>query len=713
MKRLFPSCANASWQITFFKLKRIPYLYFVAFVFCLGNPLTLGLTLLAVGDSQGSWPAYSHPRLLLAALVALVWCCSQALLLRWSAHKGGKSSAIDSQLFRANLPQGIALFLGLAIGFAPAPINGILLMILGMTGLLLWFPFLLTGCTCFLVTNAAAKNIGGWRYLGKTILRTPAFAIYPIILILVVMICRNRPELVIGLMGKTMTCDISLDQQVCFSRLAHELENPSMCSNINDHYGKHKCWDKLIATPKSPLTCQRFKDVKFPLDRINNQDLKTCFDLFPSSAELRDFCDSTWKNPELKLLLNSPCVDQDHINIRFGPKMRTILMQLLTDGAQEIFDSYKSYLEIMKLKPNLNTQDIDGNTVLHLVLTKYAKYDEALQFLSSGANPKILNNEQQSALILWAQAQPNFMPPHFMTMKLLKAFTEKGGDINAQDIHGDTFMHKFFQAQLKPNTILTSKHIEDIRRIVQMGFNPDIKNKVGESSRDLAQKSGNGSVFDDGRLAKTAPPESVFDKLLGKIPTNLQTPIAFPVRQGRGPSPKVGSLVAIGFSITQSGIWIDSSRLNDLWIVSLAKSSTLHPFIKAQLLSMKVGSAKLIALPPSEFKSIDNKSAAVVFSISLMQMIDGDKFSSGSDLLGDVTANVLALNNTNALSAAKRLNQSENTALTRRYLLRLHDLTKSKKPDSPALVEAEKEKSIDFGKEARAEYSKFSTPLQD
>jgi ankyrin repeat protein len=145
------------------------------------------------------------------------------------------------------------------------------------------------------------------------------------------------------------------------------------------------------------------------------------------------------------LLLHSANVNSAD-NVRWFTPLHLIALQP-RPGVQEDAECRARIAELMaggtssRYEPDLNYQDSEGNCPLHYAvqLVTPDAYDLVKVFLETGADPKVLNNRQQSALHLICHN--NGLREFDFYPELLNMVLRHGGDPNQQSAAGCTALH--------------------------------------------------------------------------------------------------------------------------------------------------------------------------------------------------------------------------------------------------------------------------------
>jgi ankyrin repeat protein len=133
-------------------------------------------------------------------------------------------------------------------------------------------------------------------------------------------------------------------------------------------------------------------------------------------------------------------------------------------------------------KLDLNMKDKKGNTILHHAMLE-AHFDITTRILNiSTISVSVTNNNGETPLHLLCQAPT---PPWYAT--LVGECIKKRGDVNAQDMNGDTPLHKVFT-----NTAMRRLLIE---QLVKHGASMRLCNKDGDNAIHLAKRLGHSDVM--------------------------------------------------------------------------------------------------------------------------------------------------------------------------------------------------------------------------
>lgn len=156
---------------------------------------------------------------------------------------------------------------------------------------------------------------------------------------------------------------------------------------------------------------------------VQRRDLDSVRSLLLHNANVNSADNVRWFTP-LHLIALPP-----RPGVRENVEVRTRITELMAGGASS------------RYAPDLNYQDSEGNCPLHygVQLVTPDAYGLVKVFLETGADPKVLNNRQQSALHLICHnnglRQFNFYP------ELLNMVLRHGGDPNQQSAAGCTALH--------------------------------------------------------------------------------------------------------------------------------------------------------------------------------------------------------------------------------------------------------------------------------
>ena len=144
-------------------------------------------------------------------------------------------------------------------------------------------------------------------------------------------------------------------------------------------------------------------------------------------------------------------------------------------AAMDVSNSYAIDMLIEK-GFNPNELDSEGNTPLNLACFNQPEDDlnAVIQLLINGANPNLLNKKKQNSLFFLRNDKRNSFK--------LKCIIEKGGNINQQDIYGNTPLH---------HQLLHSKTGCDFMPFLKYGANIKLLNLKNQSPLHIAVLANN------------------------------------------------------------------------------------------------------------------------------------------------------------------------------------------------------------------------------
>ena len=420
----------------------------------------------------------------LALLFGVGWYVVQRLLLGWCKKRNpaAPSWSVDPVLL-ANLSLGLAWILWIPYYLMlEDKVFGVLILILVLGFKVARLFWLL--CSAFSAATTlffAFRSLGGTSRLTEVLDgKSTAWALIGFMVVCGV-VARAPLSGTLGTFGRAVECDFAFDDFSCYSRAAYEAEEPGLCGFARPR--KWECENYVLQHAKSPNTCARMPDP-------HDMRLGQCLSHFHASEQFQQFCDQVRSEGDVESALRYDCVGPQDIDRRFGPKGRTLIMELVLKNMAP-----NRFQQAMNLHPNLNLQDNDGNTVLHLA--PYVGYIDSL--LRGGADPRILNAKKQNAPMLWAQKgmMVAFERP------ALDLLLQRGLDLNAQDADGNTLLHYAMRVpwQMRFGSPKADE-LAIMKDFLREGARLSIPNNEGKTAKTLGEENGRAEYVDTRWLEK-------------------------------------------------------------------------------------------------------------------------------------------------------------------------------------------------------------------
>ncbi len=142
--------------------------------------------------------------------------------------------------------------------------------------------------------------------------------------------------------------------------------------------------------------------------------------------------------------------------------------------------------EILKFNPDIDAINTEGCTPLHLAVRRPDNAKAVELLLQQGADLSITDPTGRNALLVSVSSHQK---------EYVELLVSKGIDINSRDNDGNTALH-YPLINVLENKLYLPYSKEIVKTLVQVGADPQIRNKQGKSPMDLAVESGEDELID-------------------------------------------------------------------------------------------------------------------------------------------------------------------------------------------------------------------------